>query len=95
MGGTRNSIAYPMKSLAENGGVRLAFGSDAPVEEPDPIQGIFAAATRKRHDELSQPGWHTEQCLTVEEAVRGYTVGAAYVSGEERIKGSITPGKAC
>ncbi len=90
--GTRNSIAYPMKSLAENG-VRLAFGSDAPVEEPDPIQGIFAAATRKRHDELSQPGWHTEQCLTVEEAVRGYTVGAAYVSGEERIKGSITPGK--
>ncbi len=90
--GDRNSIAYPMRSLAENG-VSLAFGSDAPVEEPDPIQGIFAAVTRKRHDELSRPGWHAEQCLTVEEAVRGYTVGAAYASGEERIKGSITPGK--
>jgi predicted amidohydrolase YtcJ len=90
--GTRSSIGYPMRSLAENG-VRLAFGSDAPVEEPDPIQGIFAAVTRKRHDELSQPGWHTEQCLTVEEAVRGYTTGAAYASGQEHIKGSITPGK--
>jgi predicted amidohydrolase YtcJ len=90
--GARSSIGYPMRSLAENG-VRLAFGSDAPVEEPDPIQGIFAAVTRKRYDELSQPGWHTEQCLTVEEAVRGYTVGAAYASGEEHIKGSITPGK--
>ena len=90
--GDRSSIGYPMKSLAENG-VRLAFGSDAPIEEPDPIAGIFAAVTRKRHDELSQPGWHTEQCLSVEEAVRGYTIGAAYASGEESIKGSITPGK--
>ncbi len=90
--GARSSIGYPIRSLAENG-VRLAFGSDAPVEEPDPIQGIFAAVTRKRHDELSQPGWHTEQCLTVEEAVRGYTLGAAYASGEEHIKGSIAPGR--
>ena len=90
--GTRSSIGYTMRSLAENG-VRLAFGSDAPVEEPDPIQGIFAAVARKRHDELSQPGWHTEQCLTVEEGVRGYTAGAAYASGEEHIKGSIAPGK--
>jgi len=90
--GTRSSIGYPMKSLASNG-VRLAFGSDAPVEEPDPMEGIFAAVTRKRHDELTQPGWHTEQCLTVEEAVRGYTMEAAYASGEEHIKGSITPGK--
>ena len=90
--GERSSIGYPMKSLANNG-VRLAFGADAPIEEPDPIAGIFAAATRKRHDELSQPGWHAEQCLSVEEAVRGYTIGAAYASGEESIKGSITPGK--
>ena len=90
--GDRSSIGYPMKSLAKNG-VHLAFGSDAPVEEPGPIAGIFAAVTRKRHDELSQPGWHTEQCLSVEEAVRGYTIGAAYASGEESIKGSITPGK--
>ncbi len=81
-----------MKSLAKNG-VRLAFGSDAPIEEPGPIAGIFAAVTRKRHDELSQPGWHTEQCLSVEEAIGGYTTGAAYASGEEHIKGSITPGK--
>ncbi len=90
--GRRSSTAYSMKSLA-NSGVRLAFGSDAPVEEPNPITGIFAAVTRKRHDELSQPGWHTEECLSVEEAVRGYTTGAAYASGEEYIKGSITRGK--
>ncbi|MGE5594197.1 MAG: amidohydrolase [Betaproteobacteria bacterium] len=90
--GKRTSLAYAYRSLAE-AGVRLAFGSDAPVEAPNPIEGIFAAVTRKRADEVLLPGWHTEECLTVEEAVRGYTLGAAYASGEEAVRGSISPGK--
>lgn len=90
--GKRASLAYAYRSLS-NAGVRLAFGSDAPVEEPNPIEGIFAAVTRKRTDEVLLPGWHTEECLTVEEAVRGYTLGAAYASGEEAVRGSISPGK--
>ncbi|MDK2930272.1 MAG: hypothetical protein PWR07_403 [Bacillota bacterium] len=88
----RASLGYAYRSLAA-AGARLAFGSDAPVEAPNPIEGIFAAVTRKRADEVLLPGWHTEECLTVEEAVRGYTVGAAYASGEEAVKGSISPGK--
>ncbi|HHY31547.1 MAG TPA: amidohydrolase [Firmicutes bacterium] len=90
--GKRASLAYAYRSLS-SAGVRLAFGSDAPVEEPNPIEGIFAAVTRKRTDEVLLPGWHTEECLTVEEAVRGYTLGAAYASGEEAVRGSISPGK--
>ncbi|MGE5587833.1 MAG: amidohydrolase [Clostridia bacterium] len=90
--GKRASLAYAYRSLAA-AGARLAFGSDAPVEAPNPIEGIFAAVTRKRADEVLLPGWRTEECLTVEEAVRGYTLGAAYASGEEVLKGSIAPGK--
>ncbi|MGE5584747.1 MAG: amidohydrolase [Bacillota bacterium] len=90
--GKRASLGYAYRSLAA-AGVRLAFGSDAPVEAPNPIEGIFAAVTRKRADEVLLPGWHTEECLTVEEAVRGYTMGAAYASREEDVKGSLSPGK--
>ncbi len=90
--GKRASLAYAYRSLAR-AGARLAFGSDAPVEAPDPIAGIFAAVTRKRADEIQLPGWHTEECLSVEQAVHGYTLGAAYASGEETIKGSISVGK--
>ncbi|MEW5866367.1 MAG: amidohydrolase [Bacillota bacterium] len=90
--GERASRGYAYRSLAD-AGARLAFGSDAPVEVPDPITGIFAAVTRKRADEVLMPGWHTEECLSVEQAVHGYTLGAAYASGEETIKGSISAGK--
>ncbi|MDI7248415.1 MAG: amidohydrolase [Bacillota bacterium] len=90
--GERASRAYAYRSLLALG-ARLAFGSDAPVEPPHPIEGIFAAVTRKRADEVLLPGWHTEECLTVEQAVSGYTLGAAYASGEEAVKGSLSPGK--
>ncbi len=90
--GKRASLGYAYRSLAA-AGARLAFGSDAPVEAPNPIEGIFAAVTRKRADEVLLPGWHTEECLTVGQAVCGYTLGAAYASGEEAVKGSISPGK--
>ena len=75
-------------------GAKLAFGSDAPVETPDVIQGIHAAVTRMRADgSPGGNGWYPDQCLTVKEAVWAYTVGAAYAGGTENSQGSITPGK--
>ncbi len=71
----------------------MAFGSDAPVESMDPLVGIHAAVTRQRADGQPQGGWYPEQRVTVEEAVEGYTLGAAYASGTERERGSVTAGK--
>ena len=89
---TRCSGAYAWRSLLDSGAV-LAFGSDAPVEEPDVLRGLFAAVTRQREDGTPPGGWHPELCLTIPEAVHAYTMGAALASGEEHVKGSITPGK--
>ncbi len=91
--GERCAGAYAWRSLLDAGTV-LAFGSDAPVEDPDVLKGIHAAVTRRRADGSPGPqGWHPEQRISVEEAVRAYTVGAAYASGEETIKGTLSPGK--
>jgi len=90
--GARCSSAYAWRSLLDSGAV-LAFGSDAPVETPDVLRGIFAAVTRQREDGTPPGGWYPEQCLTVPEAVYAYTMGAAYASGEERLKGSLSVGK--
>ncbi len=90
--GTRTSGAYAWRSLCDAGAI-LAFGSDCPVETIAPLAGIHAAVMRERPDGSPQGGWHKEQRLTVQEAIRAYTLGAAYAAGEERTKGSLTPGK--
>jgi predicted amidohydrolase YtcJ len=64
------------------------------VEKIDPLMGIHAAVTRRRADGSPGPdGWFPGQRLTVEEAVRAFTWGAAYAAGKENRLGSITPGK--
>ncbi len=90
--GERARWGYAWKSLL-NAGARLAFGSDAPVESLDPLVGIHAAITRQRADGEPQGGWYPEERISVAEAVHSYTLGAAYASGEEEEKGSITTGK--
>jgi len=90
--GVRARYAYAWRSLLAAGTV-LAFGSDCPVETLDPLRGIYAAVTRKRAEEPQVPSWYPEECLSVEEAVRAYTWGAAYAAGQEAWLGSITPGK--
>ena len=55
--------------------------------------GIYAAATRRTLDGKNPEGWVPEQKITVAEAVHAYTIGSAYAEGEEKIKGSIAPGK--
>ncbi len=91
--GARCAGGYPWRSLLDSGAV-VAFGSDSPVEDLDVMKGIHAAVTRRRPDGYPGPdGWYPEQALTVAEAVYAYTAGAAYASGEEAIKGTLSPGK--
>ncbi|MEZ4869749.1 MAG: amidohydrolase [Caldilineaceae bacterium] len=91
--GKRGELAYAFRTLL-NTGARLAFGSDAPVETPNPFVGIHAAVTRRRMDGTpGVEGWHPEQKLSVAEAVAAYTLGAAYAESWEAQLGSITPGK--
>jgi len=91
--GDRCASGYAWRSLLEAGTV-LAFGSDCPVEDLNPFVGIHAAVTRRRADGFPGPqGWYPRQRLTVEEAVRAYTLGAAYAAGLEDRLGSLAPGK--
>jgi len=84
--------AYAWRSILEMGG-KLAFGSDFPVEPPNPLLGMYSAVTRQ--DEQGQPegGWYPEQRLTMEEALLGFTHGAAYAEFAERVRGTIEKGK--
>ncbi len=90
--GKRGRYAYAFRDLL-NSGARLALGSDSPVETFDPLVGIHAAVTRQRKDGVPEGGWYPDQRLTVEEAIYGYTLGAAYAGYSEGELGSIEPGK--
>lgn len=90
--GKRGRYAYAFKSFIQ-AGAPYAYGSDVPVETFDPLKGIFAGVSRRREDNLAAQPWYPEEALTVQEAVYGYTMGAAYASYEEKCKGSLAPGK--
>src|SRR5438105_3821219 len=92
IGPERARTTYAFRSL-ENSGARLAFGSDWPVAPATPLEGIYAAVTRRTLDDKHPGGWVPEQKITVEEALRAYTSGAAYATFEENEKGSLAPGK--
>ena len=74
-------------------GATLAFGSDWFVAPMNPMEGIYAAVTRRTLDGKHPEGWVPQQKISVAEAVHAYTVGSAFASMEDRIKGSIEPGK--
>jgi hypothetical protein len=80
--------AYPFRSLVDNGTL-LANGSDAPIEELDPLLGIRTAVTRTLDD---RPPWHPEQALTVQEALEATTSNPAWLSGDEHSRGRLLPG---
>ena len=91
--GARGDGAYAFRTLLDHG-THLAFGSDAPVETAAPLRGIHAAVTRRRADGApGSGGWRSRERLDVTAALHGYTLGAAYASGEERDKGSLSVGK--
>ncbi len=90
--GRRNQYAYAWRSLLGYG-TALAFGSDAPVETPDVLHGVYAAVTRRRASEPGGVSWHPQEALTVDEAFRAYSLGAAYASGQEDRGGALAVGK--
>jgi predicted amidohydrolase YtcJ len=92
IGHERARSSYAWKSMLDAGAV-LAFGSDWPVAPLDPLLGIYAAVTRATLDGKNPGGWFPEQRLTVEEALRAYTLGAAFAAFQEKEKGTISPGK--
>jgi predicted amidohydrolase YtcJ len=89
--GSRGRYAYAFGSLQATGAT-LAFGSDAPVETPDPLRGIYAAVTRRRRDGNPDGGWYPEERLTVAGAIAAYTIGAAWASKDEGVVGELSPG---
>jgi predicted amidohydrolase YtcJ len=91
-GPKRTPRAYPWRTLLERGAV-LAFGSDAPVEPIDPLLGIHAAVSRRRPGDPD--AWFPAQRLTLDEAIHGYTTGAAYSTGREKEWGTLEVGMRC
>lgn len=90
--GDRARFSYAWRTQL-NAGAQLVFGSDAPVESPNPFWGLHAAVTRQRQDgSPSTSGWYPEQRLTFNESLLGFTVGAAYAAGMEQKTGRLAPG---
>jgi predicted amidohydrolase YtcJ len=92
IGPERIKTTYAFRSLLD-AKARLAFGSDWFVAPPTPLEGIYAAVTRRTLDDKNPDGWVPEQKINVEEALRAYTIDAAYASFEDSIKGSLARGK--
>ena len=92
IGPDRVKSMYVFKSLIDAGAV-VAFGSDWPVAPATPLEGIYAAVTRRTLDDKNPDGWVPEQKITVEQALTAYTKNAAFASFDEKIKGTLEPGK--
>jgi predicted amidohydrolase YtcJ len=83
--------AYAWHTM-EAHGVRVAFGTDWPVEPVNPYRGLYAAVTRQSVEGEPAGGWWPQERLTVADAIRRYTAGAAFASFEEKEKGQIAVG---
>lgn len=100
LGPIRSRGAYAWHTMEANG-VRLAFGTDYPVESINPMRGLYACITRKlpsggpveKSENGSLAGWQPQERLTMDQCIRAYTVGAAYAEFEEHRKGTIASGK--
>lgn len=91
IGNERSKFAYAWRSLL-NADVRIAFGTDYSVEPLDPLEGLYAAVTRKDRMGEEGEGWFPEQKLNMEEAIELYTLGSAYAQFMEDRKGMIKKG---
>jgi predicted amidohydrolase YtcJ len=92
IGPERARLTYAFRALLD-AEVSVAFGSDWFVAPPTPIEGIYAAVTRRTLDGMRPDGWVPEQKITVEDALMAYTLGGAFASFEEEQKGIIAPGR--
>jgi predicted amidohydrolase YtcJ len=92
IGPERLKGTYAFRSLLDAGAV-LAFGSDWTVAPLNPLLGIKAAVTRQTLDGKHPEGWLPEEKLTLDEAIRAFTVGSAFAEFTETVKGTLAPGK--
>ena len=92
IGAERLKGAYAWQTFLKQG-TRVAAGSDFPVESANPFLGLHAAVTRQ--DSAGNPpgGWHPEQAMSVTEALRAFTLDAAYAAHAEQTQGTLEPGK--
>lgn len=84
--------AYAWRTFLDTG-VRIANGSDFPVEHPNPMLGFYASITRQDGKGWPEKGWYPAQKLSREEALKSWTMDGAYAAFEEKQKGSLEPGK--
>jgi hypothetical protein len=89
--GERSALSYAWRTQLQSG-ARLAFGSDAPVESPNPFLGLHAALTRQHADGSPVEGWYPQQRLSLREALEGYTLGPAFTAGMDTYLGKLSPG---
>ncbi|MGB9906683.1 MAG: amidohydrolase [Candidatus Saccharicenans sp.] len=92
IGSERARTTYAFRSL-QAAGARLVFGSDWTVAPLNPLTGIYAAVTRKTLDGKNPDGWIPEEKISLEEAIKGYTIRAAYAEFSEKEKGSLRADK--
>lgn len=92
LGKARMRGAYAWRTFLKQGTV-VAAGSDFPVESPNPFYGLYSAVTRQDHDGKPPGGWYPQQDMTLTEALRAFTLDAAYAGHAETTQGSLEPGK--
>lgn len=84
--------AYAWRTFLKQG-TRIAGGSDFPVESPNPFYGLYSAVTRQDHEGHPPGGWYPKQAMTMTEALRAFTLDAAYAAHQEDTLGTLEPGK--
>lgn len=92
LGEERCKYVYPFKSLADAGAV-LAFGSDHPIAELNPMKGIYRAITRVCDDGQPEGGWCPNEKLSLADSLKAYTIGSAYQMWSDDITGTLEEGK--
>lgn len=91
LGPERSKGAYAWNTMRKHG-VRLAFGTDYPVEGIDPLRGLYACVTRELPEGGPSGGWEPQEKLPMDVCISDYTAGSAYGEFEENAKGQIKPG---
>ena len=92
LGKKRLKGAYAWQTLLQEGNI-IANGSDFPVESPNPFYGLHAAITRQDHNNLPENGWLGHERMTRAQALKSFTIDAAYSGHQEQLIGSLSPGK--
>ncbi len=92
LGAARMEGAYAWQTLLDQGTV-IAAGSDFPVELANPFYGLHAAVTRQDRNDMPAGGWYAEEKMSLQQALRSFTIDAAYSAWQEKSLGSLEPGK--